>query len=466
MEGDVQNFFSDEARDDARPVRLVTEPGLDSWLASAPEALRRWVSETGFRARPGTLALLPGDAGALAGALLGVAASGGGMRDAASAADRLPAGVYRLDPEGVNSTDLCALGWALGQYRFSRYLSESARGPSVLLWPAAADRTDVLRAAEADRFVRDLVNTPAADMGPPELEAAARALAEEFGASVSVVLGDDLLSKGFPAIHAVGRASTGAPRLVDLTWGDRDHPAVTLVGKGVCFDTGGLDIKPASAMRYMKKDMGGAAHVLGLARMIMASGLPVRLRVLTPAVENSIAGNAYRPGDVLATRKGLTVEIGNTDAEGRMVLCDALALADEESPELIINMATLTGAARVALGPELPALYSDDDDTARQLVDVCAAEEDPVWHMPLWQPYSEGLSSPIADMNHINSGPPMAGSIYAALYLKRFVENAGTFVHLDLYAWNPKSRPGRPEGAECQSVRGLFRYLQMRYGAD
>jgi leucyl aminopeptidase len=279
------------------------------------------------------------------------------------------------------------------------------------------------------------------------------------------VLGDDLLAEGFPAIHAVGRASTEAPRLIDVAWGHPDHPTVTLVGKGVCFDTGGLDIKPASAMRYMKKDMGGAAHVLGLARMIMASGLPVCLRVLTPAVENSIAGNAYRPGDVLSTRKGLTVEIGNTDAEGRMVLCDALALADEESPDLIINMATLTGAARAALGPELPALYCNDDGTARQLVDVCAAEEDPVWHMPLWQPYADGLNSPIADMNHINTGP-MAGSIYAALYLKRFVENAGTFVHLDLYAWNPKARPGRPEGGECQSVRGLFRFLQLRYGDD
>ncbi len=462
----MQTFFSDDARPDARTVRLLTEAGLGPWLASAPETHRRWISETGFRAKPGELALLPGDTGALAGALLGVGAGGGGLRDVASAADRLPAGVYRLDPEGVSSADLCALGWALGQYRFTRYLSASRKDAGILLWPAAVDRPEVLRGAETDHFVRDLVNTPAADMGPADLEAAARALAEEFGATVRVVLGDDLLSEGFPAIHAVGRASTGTPRLIDFAWGDRGHPAVTLVGKGVCFDTGGLDIKPASAMRYMKKDMGGAAHVLGLARMIMGAALPVRLRVLTPAVENSISGNAYRPGDVLSTRKGLTVEIGNTDAEGRMVLCDALALADEESPDLIINMATLTGAARVALGPELPALYSDDDETARQLVDVCAAEEDPVWHMPLWQPYSEGLSSPIADMNHINGGPPMAGSIYAALYLKRFVENAGTFVHLDLYAWNPKSRPGRPEGAECQSVRGLFRYLQMRYGAD
>jgi leucyl aminopeptidase len=246
-----------------------------------------------------------------------------------------------------------------------------------------------------------------------------------------------------------------------MRWGG-SGPRVTLVGKGVCFDSGGLDLKPAVGMKLMKKDMGGAAHVLGLARMIMAAGLPVRLRVLVPAVENSIAGNAYRPGDVITTRKGLTVEIGNTDAEGRMVLCDALALADEESPDLIVDMATLTGAARVALGPELPALFSDDDDLARQLVDVCMAEEDPVWHMPLWAPYSEGLSSTVADMNHI-AGGPMAGSIYAALYLKRFVDNAGNFLHLDVFSWNPKARPGRPEGAECQSVRGLFRMLQARY---
>lgn len=462
MEPDVQNYFTDVSPTDARPIRLLTEEGLEAWLKSVSESERRWVAETGFRAKAGTLCLLPGNDGGLGGALLGVSADGGRLRDAAGLGDRLPGGVYRLETDGVNSVDLCALGWAMGQYRFTRYLSDTRPEESVLQWPGAADRGDVLRALEADRLVRDLVNTPASDMGPGELETAARALAEEYGAEFSVIGGDDLLAAGFPAIHAVGRASADAPRLIDFSWGERDHPAVTLVGKGVCFDTGGLDIKPASAMRYMKKDMGGAAHVLGLARMIMAAELPVRLRVLVPAVENSISGNAYRPGDILATRKGLSVEIGNTDAEGRMVLCDALALADEASPDLIINMATLTGAARVALGPELPALYSDDDETARQLVDVCAAEEDPVWHMPLWHPYAEGLTSPVADMNHISS-VPMAGSIVAALYLKRFVERAGAFLHLDLYAWNPKARPGRPEGAECQSVRGLFRYLEMRY---
>jgi leucyl aminopeptidase len=463
MERQLQSFFTDESHPDARPVHLVTPETLQTWLAEAPVMVRQWVGDNDFRPKPGAVCLLPDGEGALAGALLGVGPEGGGLRDLASLAGQLPAGIYRLESAAVNSVDLCSTGWGIGQYRFGRYLSEKSGKECALQWPEAADRADVVRAVEADRFVRDLVNTPASDMGPADLESAARDLAEEFGSKPRVIVGEDLLTEGFPAIHAVGRASVSAPRLIDFSWGDRDHPMVTLVGKGVCFDSGGLDIKPASAMRNMKKDMGGAAHVLGLARMIMAAELPVRLRVLVPAVENSISGNAYRPGDILATRKGLSVEIGNTDAEGRIVLCDALALADEESPELVINMATLTGAARVALGPELPALYSDDDDTARGIVEICAAEEDPVWHMPLWQPYAEGLSSPVADMNHISSAP-MAGSIVAALYLKRFVESAGTFLHLDLFAWNPKNRPGRPEGAECQSVRGLFRFLEMRYG--
>ena len=458
----MQSHFTDTSNNESRFVRFITADGLDGWLAQASDAQRAWVAGNGFKAKAGSLCLVPGDDGKVAGALVSIPGSGGGLREAASAAARLPVGEYRLDLDGVASADQCALGWTIGQYRFGRYLEDEGEGPRVLAWPDGVDRDGVIRAADADRLVRDLVNTPTADMGPLELENTARALAEEFAADIRVTVGDALLDENFPAIHAVGRASDSAPRLVDITWGDASHPKVTLVGKGVCFDSGGLNIKPVAGMRWMKKDMGGAAHVLGLARMIMAASLPVRLRVLVPAVENSIAGNAYRPGDVITTRKGLTVEIGNTDAEGRMVLCDALALADEESPDLIVDMATLTGAARVALGPELPALYSDDDDLARQLVDVCMAEEDPVWHMPLWDPYSEGLASTVADMNHI-AGGPMAGSIYAALYLKRFVETAGNFLHLDLFAWNPKARPGRPEGAECQSVRGLFRLLQARY---
>jgi len=459
----VQTYFTDKGQPDARPIVVLDGQGLKRWLADAPAAARRWVAETGFAAKPGSVCLLPDESGGISGALVGVGPAGGGLRESASAADQLPAGHYRLETDGVPSADLWSVGWSIGQYRFGRYRSADPSGPRVLVWPDAADQDSVLRHAEADRLVRDLVNTPAADMGPVELEAEAERLAAEFGADFRVTEGKDLLKENFPAIHAVGRASEQAPRLVDIRWGSPQHPAVTLVGKGVCFDTGGLDIKPAAAMRNMKKDMGGAAHVLGLARSVMAAGLPVRLRVLIPAVENSIAGNAYRPGDVLSTRKGITVEIGNTDAEGRIVLCDALALADEERPDVIVNMATLTGAARVALGPELPALYSDDDEVARSISDVCAAEQDPVWHMPLWQPYAESLSSPVADINHISSGPPMAGSITAALYLKKFVEQAGAFVHIDLFAWNPQRRPGRPEGGECQSVRGLFRWLEGRY---
>jgi len=312
-------------------------------------------------------------------------------------------------------------------------------------------------------MLRDLVNTPASDMGPDELEQAARELAAAHGAACEAIVGDALLAQGFPAIHAVGRASSRAPRLIDLRWGDPGHPRVTLVGKGVCFDTGGLDIKPAASMRLMKKDMGGAAHVLGLARMIMGAGLAVSLRVLIPAVENSISGNAYRPGDVVPTRKGLSVEIGNTDAEGRMVLCDALALADDESPELLIDLATLTGAARVALGPELPALYCDDDAVAERLQRLGMELQDPLWRMPLWSPYDEGLKSTVADLNHIASGS-FAGSIYAGLFLRRFVSAAAAWVHLDVFSWNPSGRPGRPEGAESQSIRALFALIEERFG--
>jgi leucyl aminopeptidase len=458
----VQSHFTEHSTSDTRFVRFLTARELGGWLSNATEAQRAWIADSGFRAKAGSLCLLPGPDGKLEGALVGIPKTGGGLREAAAAAARLPSGEYRLEPEGVASAELCAMGWSIGQYRFGRYLKGEGKAPRTLVWPEGVNRDTVIRAAAADRLVRDLVNTPTADMGPLEMENAARVLAEEFGADIHVTVGEALLDENFPAIHAVGRASDNPPRLVDITWGDADHPKVTLVGKGVCFDSGGLNIKSGVGMRLMKKDMGGAAHVLGLARLVMGAGLPVRLRVLVAAVENSISGNAYRPGDVITTRKGITVEIANTDAEGRMVLCDALALADEEKPDLIVDMATLTGAARVALGPELPAMYSDDDDLARQLVDVCMAEEDAVWHMPLWKPYERGLSSAIADMNHI-AGGPMAGSIYAALYLKRFVENAGSFLHLDIYAWNAKSRPGRPEGAECQSVRGLFRLLQARF---
>jgi leucyl aminopeptidase len=329
--------------------------------------------------------------------------------------------------------------------------------------PAGADAAYIRRVGEGVFLARDLVNTPTNDMGPDDLERAVRALAKKYRAKVSVVAGDDLLAKNFPMIHAVGRASDKAPRLIDMVWGDRNAPKVTLVGKGVCFDTGGLDIKPSSGMLLMKKDMGGAANVLGLASMIMAGGLKVRLRVLIPAVENAISGNAFRPGDVLRSRKGLSVEIGNTDAEGRLVLADALALADEEEPQLLIDMATLTGAARVALGPDLPPFYTDDDGLAADLAAAALEQEDPLWRMPLWQPYDAKLASKIADMNNVTSDG-FAGSITAALFLKRFVEKAGGWAHFDIFAWNPADRPHGPAGGEAQGIRALERVISRRYG--
>jgi leucyl aminopeptidase len=326
--------------------------------------------------------------------------------------------------------------------------------------PKGVDREAVLRAARASWMVRDLVNTPASDMGPDELEQAARAVARAYKAKLRVVSGK-ALEKGFPMIHAVGKASPRSPRLIDFSWGPARAPKVTLVGKGVCFDTGGLDIKPASGMALMKKDMGGAANVLGLAQMIMAANLKVRLRVLIPAVENSIAGNAFRPGDVLTSRKGITVEIGNTDAEGRLVLGDALALADEEQPDLLIDMATLTGAARVALGPDLPPFYTDDEALAEAIAKAGREVNDPVWRLPFWQPYTRLFDSSVADMNNAGDSG-FAGSITAALFLKRFVERAKAYVHFDVFAWTPMPRPGRPKGGEAQAMRALFEVIRRR----
>jgi leucyl aminopeptidase len=381
----------------------------------------------------------------------------------AGLADGLPEGSYRLDPvpDGAEPTRL-ALGWALATYAFARYHAKPASG-AALVWPAGADRGRVERLARAAFLARDLTNTPAGDLGPEELAQAAVRVAEEGGACHRVIVGDDLLGENYPTIHAVGRASTRPPRLVDLVWGDPAAPKVTLVGKGVCFDTGGLDLKPASGMRLMKKDMGGAAIVLGLAQAIMDARLPVRLRVLLPCVENSVSGNAMRPTDIIRTRKGLTVEIGNTDAEGRLILCDALAEASTETPQLLIDMATLTGAARVALGPELAALFCNDDKLAAALLDAADAEEDPMWRMPLWRPYRKMIDSKIADLNNVSEGPH-AGAITAALYLQEFVEPGIPWAHLDVMAWNPQSRPGRPEGAEATALRALYAHISRRFG--
>ena len=447
--------------DAARPVYLISTQGLDR--ARNDAGMGGWIEQAGFTASAGSLQLLPGPDGTLAGALFGV---GGDMSDqplmAGTLARRLPAGTWYLDAPG----DLAfagALGFALGSYRFDRYRDKKYPG-ARLVCPATVNRHDLERIVEGCCLARDLVNTPVNDMGPAELENGLRSLAEKHGASVDTVEGDDLLEKNLPMIHAVGRASTAAPRLLDMRWGHEDAPRITLVGKGVCFDTGGLDIKPAAGMLLMKKDMGGAANVMGLASMIMSAKLPVRLRVLIPAVENAIAGNAFRPGDILSSRKGLTVEIGNTDAEGRLVLADALSLGDEEKPDLMIDMATLTGAARVALGPDLPPYFSRHDEFAADLDRASIDAFDPLWRMPLYPPYDRNLSSPIADINNAPAGG-FAGSITAALCLGRFVNRTTRWAHFDIFAWNPKDRPHAPIGGEAQAIRALYVLLQRRYGS-
>ena len=377
--------------------------------------------------------------------------------------DTLPERSYWLDPvpEGGDPTRL-ALGWALATYAFTRYHAKPASG-AALAWPEGADRGRVERLARAIFLARDLANTPAGDLGPEELAQAAVQVAEHAGACHRVIVGDELLAENYPTIHAVGRASSRPPRLVDIVWGDTAAPKVTLVGKGVCFDTGGLDLKTASGMRLMKKDMAGAAIVLGLGQAIMDAKLPVRLRVLLPCVENSVSGNAMRPLDVVRTRKGLTVEIGNTDAEGRLILCDALAEASTEKPQLLIDMATLTGAARVALGPELAALFCNDDALASSLLDAARTEEDPMWRMPLWRPYRKMIDSKIADLNNVSESPH-AGAITAALYLQEFVDPRVPWAHLDVMAWNPQGRAGRPEGAEATALRALYAHIVQRFG--
>ena len=378
-------------------------------------------------------------------------------------AQTLPHGTYALG-DTVAEPDLAALAWGLGAYRFHRYKSAPGHPPPRLVWPQGANRSRVLNQIEGVWLGRDLINTPANDMGPDDIENAARELALRHGANVSVIAGDDLLARNFPLIHAVGRASPRAPRLIDLTWGHSDAPRVTLVGKGIVFDTGGLDLKPSSAMLLMKKDMGGSATALALAHMIMGQRLPVRLRVLIPAAENAVSGNAFRPSDVIKSRLGPTVEIGNTDAEGRLVLADALAFADEESPSSLFTFSTLTGAARVALGPDLPAFFTDDEALAANVVARGRAIGDPVWRMPLWNGYERNLDSEVADMNNVSESP-FSGAIIAALFLRRFVKRAPRFAHFDLYGWRPAMRPLGPKGGEPQSARTVFDVLAQEYPA-
>ncbi|KIT16992.1 leucyl aminopeptidase family protein [Jannaschia aquimarina] len=449
----------------AIPLRPVWSDDLEAWLADQDEPARDWVEATGFRAKAGELCRIPGPDLTVSRVLLGMGRRTTRRRTrfaVARAARALSEGTYRLDGEmTVNDTEEAALGWLLSGYRFTRYRPGDGGSHPGLIAPRGVDASRLETIAEGEFLTRDLINTPAQDMGPDELEHAAHDLARRHQATCTVTTGDDLLNSDLPLIHAVGRASTRAPRLIDLTWGAEDAPKLTLVGKGVCFDTGGLNLKPASSMGLMKKDMGGAATVLGLAYMVMASGLDLRLRVLIPAVENAVAGNAFRPGDVLTSRSGKTVEINNTDAEGRLVLADALTVATEDEdarPDLLVCMATLTGAARVALGPDLAPFYTDDDALAMALAHAAARVRDPVWRMPFHRPYETMIEPGIADLDNAPSGG-FAGSVTAALFLDRFVPDAVRFAHFDIYGWNPTAAPARPKGGVGQGARALFEAL-------
>lgn len=444
------------------PITVIAADAYDEWLATAAEPLRNWLASLGYAGDPGKPALLPATGGALAGVLFVLPASTN-LWTWSSLAAALPPGCYRIAGRlGAAVAADAALGWALAAYEYSRYRKPRRSVPD-LVWPSGADRAAVTGAIEATCLVRDLVTTPAEDMGPSHLAAAARTLGRRHKATVRVTTGDQLLKQNYPAIHIVGRACDDPPRLIDMSWGNARHPKVTLVGKGVCFDTGGLDLKGAANMLTMKKDMGGAAHVLGLASMIMAANLPVRLRVLIPAVENAVAGNAFHPMDVLTMRNGMTVEVGNTDAEGRLVLADCLVRACEEAPDLVVDYATLTGAARVALGPELPAVFTDDDALAASLTEIGGEIADPVWRLPLHGDYRRMLESAVADISNTGSGG-LAGAITAALFLSEFVAADTPWVHIDVMAWNSRSRPGRPEGGEAMGMRTVYAAIVQRFG--
>jgi leucyl aminopeptidase len=450
---------SDPSR--AVPITPVTKASLPQWLEAHP-ARREWLNVIGFKAEPNSFAFLPPSDGEHTRVLAAVG-EGEPIWAFAGLPTSLPEGVYSIDAELDDAHGTAAaLGWSLGSYAFTKYKAPQ-RTPAALVWPKHADQPDVDRVSKGVFLARDLINTPTEDMGPDQLIDSGAAVAKDAGASVRILRGDELLEHNYPTIHAVGRASSRVPGLLDFTWGDNTAPMVTLVGKGVCFDTGGLNIKPREGMLQMKKDMGGAAIVLGLAQALMAAGTPVRLRVLIPAVENSIAGNAFRPLDIIRTRAGKTVEIGNTDAEGRLILCDALAEADSENPDLLIDCATLTGAARIALGPEVQAFFCDDDDVASTLQQAGARVGDPLWRLPIWRPYRKLIDGKCADLNNV-APTPFAGSVIAALYLADFVSAAPAWVHVDLMASNTNGRPGRPEGGEATGLRALYHYIRDRFG--
>ncbi len=444
-------------------IHLTDKRSFETWLARQPDAARTAVRAQKFEGGTSDIAILPSDKPGEWAVVAGVAdVSAIGVWSLAKAADSLPEGTYRLAYDDVGEA---MLGWMLGQYRYQDYLSDpKITGPRVLLVKEPGRIHMVALQASASALVRDLVNRPAADMGPNALEAEAKQIAKAHKAEINVTAGEPLES-GYPLIHVVGKAAARehAPRLIEIEWGDPRHPRIAIVGKGITFDSGGLDIKPATGMRLMKKDMGGAAHALALADLIMAAHLPVRLHLLVAAAENSIAGNAMRPGDIIKSRNGISVEIDNTDAEGRLVLADALTKAIEHKAELIVDFATLTGAARVALGPDLPAMFSNDDGLADAILVSAKATSDPLWRMPLWAPYMEMLDSDIADTS--NSGGAFAGAVTAALFLQKFVSDEVPWVHLDTFAWRPTSKPGRPKGGEALGLRAIFGYLAEKYPA-
>lgn len=442
------------------PLTLLTPETLDDWLRAQPTQVRDWVAAMGFTATFGAALAIPGESGNIVGAIAGAGAAARKQRNRfalGAARAKLPPLPFHLISE-IDGDELHAelLGWLLSGYKFERYRKQGGTLADIQC-PASTNAADLEAIAAGETLTRDLINTPASDMGPPDLEAAARALATAKGAQISVIEGNALLEQNFPMIHAVGRAASRAPRLIDMRWGDAG-PKLTLVGKGVCFDTGGLNLKPGASMGLMKKDMGGSAAVLGLASMIMALNLPLQLRVLIPAVENSVSADAFRPQDILMSRKGLTVEINNTDAEGRLVLADALALADEEKPDLIISMATLTGAARVAVGPDLAPYFAQTDASAAALETAAKSVQDPVWRMPFWDPYEATIEPGIADLDNAPKGG-FAGSITAALFLRRFVSEAPNYMHFDIYGWQPSAAPARPKGGVGQATRALLAAL-------
>lgn len=438
------------------PIFAVTPAHIDTGSIE-PLALD-WARKAGFKADAGSLLLIPAEDGHLGGALFGLGANPSESPFlTGKLARNLPAGDWHVETAPLTANRL-ALGFGLGSYSFDRYKKRKHPEPKLLI-PQDADATDTKRQLAGVFLARDLINTPTNDMGPAELEAAFRGLAAHYKADVSVITGEELAAKNFPLIHTVGQASAQAPRLLEMRWGKPGHRKVTLVGKGVCFDTGGLDIKPSASMLLMKKDMGGAANVLGLALMIMDAKLKVELRVLVPAVENAIAGNAFRPGDIYRSRKGLTVQIDNTDAEGRLILADTLAYACEEDQDLLIDMATLTGAARVALGPDIAPFFTDDEELAHHLADASLEVDDPIWRLPLHKGYDKDITAPIADLTNAPSGG-MAGAITASLFLKKFVSNVSSWVHFDIYAWMPTERPHARIGGEAQGIRALYRHIR------